>query len=188
VSEKISLYPNPDKHLAAPISNCFVSEKAVSVLFCLAVPLTSLLFFFRARAVFGRDPFAVAFFGVLWLGVLSGCLTTIPGIGGANIGPTPYCTTGVFKFYAVAAAITPLINDGIVFFAISWRLWRNTWARRTVKNGVRAMVYGDYLPAFSKSLLQDGQIYFLSVFFVFQTLATPVGNIFLTGPRSVPIF
>ena len=157
------------------------------MLFCLAVPLTSLLFFFRARAVFGRDPFAVAFFGVLWLGVLGGCLTTIPGIGGANIGPTPYCTTGVFKFYAVAAAITPLINDGIVFFAITWRLWRNTWARRTVKNGVRALVYGDYLPMFSKSLLQDGQIYFLSAFSYFRHSLRQL-MILSTGPRSVPIF
>jgi hypothetical protein len=94
VSWKISPFSNSDHLLAAPISNCFNTEKALSVLFCLAVPLTSLLFFFRARAVFGMNPFAVAIFGVLWLGVLGGCLTTIPGIGGTNIGPTPYCVSG----------------------------------------------------------------------------------------------
>jgi hypothetical protein len=134
------------------------------------------------------NPFAVAIFGVLWLGVLGGCLTTIPGIGGTNIGPTSYCMSGpVFRIYVVAAAITPLINDGIVFFAISWRLWRNTWARRTVKNSVRSMVYGDYLPTFSKSLLQDGQIYFLSVFSYSRHSLRQLKT-FSTGPRSVPIF
>jgi hypothetical protein len=66
----------------------------------------------------------------------------------------------------VAASIGPLVNDGIVFFAISWRLWRNTWAPRTVKNSVRVLVFGDYLPAFSRSLLQHGQIYFLSVLLI----------------------
>ena len=145
------------------------------MLFSLAVPLTSLLFFFRACAVFGMNPSAVAIFGVLWLGVLGGCLTTIPGSSGVNIGPTPYCANGAFKLYLIAATVTPLINDGIVFIAISWRLWSNTWTRRTVKNGVR-VVFGDYLPAFSRSLLQDGQIYFLSVFLILS--ATLVNGIF----------
>jgi hypothetical protein len=177
VSWKFSSCSNADQLLAAPISNCFNAEKALSVLLCFAVPLTLLLFFFRACAVFGMNPFAVAIFGVLWLCVLGGCLTTIPGIGGTNIGPTPYCMSGPeFKLYSVAASITPLIFDGIVFFAISWRLWRNTWARRTVKNSVRVLVFGDYLPAFSRSLLQDGQIYFLSVFLILS--ATLVDSIF----------
>jgi hypothetical protein len=163
VSQNISPFPNSDCLLVVPISNCFYTKKAVSVLFSFAVPSTSLLFFFRARAVFSMNPFAVPFFGVLWLGVLGGCLTTIPGISGINIGPTPYCITGVIKTYTVAATITPLINDGIMFFAISWRLCHNTLARRTVENSVRTMVFGDHLPVFSRSMLQDGQIYFLSV-------------------------
>ena len=135
------------------------------MLFCLAVPSTSLLFFFRARAVFRMNQFAVAFFGALWLGVLGGCLAVIPGLYGVNIGPTLYCLVKMSSMSPVAGAITPLINDSIIFFAISWRLGYNTWARRTVKNGIRAMVFGEYLPAFSRSMLQDGQIYFLSVLY-----------------------
>ena len=110
------------------------------------------------------NPFAIAFFGLLWLSVLGGCLTTITGISGANIGPSRYCTTVGIKPYAAAGTITPLVNDSIVFFAISFRLSGNSWARRTLKNGVRVIVFGDYLPAFSKSMLQDGQVYFLSEF------------------------
>ena len=202
VSWKISRFSNPDQLLAAPISSCFYSEKALTVLFCLANSLTSLLFVFRACAVFSMNPCAVSIFGVLWLGVLGGCLTTIPGSSGANIGPTLYCTHGVFKLYSVAATLTPLISDGIVFFAISWRLWSNTWTPRTVNNGIRVLVFGDYLPAFSRSLLRDGQIYFLSAFLTLS--ATSVNSIFhrisvcanlltmvmafSTGHRSVPIF
>ena len=159
--------PNSDWLLAAPISDCYHGEKALSVLFSVAVPSTTLLFLFRACAVFGMNPFAILFFGVLWLAVLGGCLTTIPGLTGVNIGPTSYCLIGGLQAYAVSGVITPLINGTIVFFAISWRLWHNTWARRTIKNGVRVMIFGDYLPTFSRSMLQDGQVYFLSVFSYF---------------------
>ena len=148
--------------LAAPISNCFHTLIAVSVFFAFAISSTSLLFFLRARAVFLSNPFATAIFGVLWLGVLGGSLTPSTAFKGENLGPTRYCTIGMIRFYSVAAAIIPLINDIIVFFAISWRLCSNNW---TLKNNVRTMISGDYLPAFSKSLLQDGQDYFLSVFY-----------------------
>jgi hypothetical protein len=158
----------------------------LEVLFSFAVPSTALLFFLRARAVFGCNPFAVAVFAVLWLAVLAGSLTTIPGLAGINIGPTPDCITGGIKSYGAAGAITPLINDGIVFFAISLPLWRNSWASRTIKNGVRVMVFGDYLPVFSKSMLQEGQIYFLSVFSYRILTATPANNeLFIFDRTSV---
>ena len=164
-SNNFAMYQILIGFLAAPISNCFHSLNALAVLFIFAISSTSLLFFLRARAVFLLNPLAAAFFGVLWLGVLGGSLTTITAIEGVNLGPTPYCTTGVIKFYSEAAAITPLINDSIVFFAISWHLCSNSSAHPTLRNDVRTMVFGDYLPAFSKSLLQDGQVYFLSVFY-----------------------
>ena len=165
-SNDFTMYQIPIGFLAAPISNCFRSLKALSVLFVFAMSSTSLLFFFRARAVFLSNPLAVAFFGILWLGVVGGSLTTIPALEGVNLGPTRRCLTGVIRFYSVAGTITPLINDTIVFFAISWRLcYNNNWGRPTVRNGVRMVIFGDHLPGFSKSLLQDGQIYFLSVFY-----------------------
>ena len=161
------MYQIPISFLAAPISNCFHSLMAVSVLFVFAMPSTSLLFFLRARAVFHANPFATAIFGVLWLGVLGGSMTPITAFKGVNLGPTRHCTIGIIRFYSVTAAITPLINDSIVFFAISWRLCANTKADPSLRNDVRTMVFGDHLPAFSKSLLQDGQVYFLSVFYNF---------------------
>ena len=154
-----------DCHPAAPLSNCAHIEKGLDVLCFVAIPSTSLLFAFRVCAVFGMNLWAIAFFGTLWLAVVGGCMTVLFGITGANIGPTPYCLISGIKPYMEAAAVIPMVNDTIIFCAISWRLWDNNWAHRTVKNSFRVFVFGDYLPSFSKSMLQDGQAYYLLVFF-----------------------
>ena len=57
--------------------------------------------------------------------------------------------------------VIPLIYDTCVFLAVSWRLSRNAYDPYTHSSGVRILIFGDYLPIFSKSLLQDGQIYYL---------------------------
>ena len=154
-----------DCHSAAPLSNCSRIQKGLDVLCFVAIPSTSLLFAFRVCAVFGMKLWAIAFFGALWLAVVAGCTTILFGITGANIGPTEYCITSSVKPYMEAAAVIPMVNDTIIFCAISWRLWRNNWARPTVKNSFRVLIFGDYLPSFSKSMLLDGQAYYLLVFF-----------------------
>ena len=154
-----------DCHPAVPLSNCAHIEKGLDVLYFIAIPSTSLLFAFRACAVFGMKLWAIAFFGALWLAVVGGCMTALFGITGTNLGPTEYCITSGIKHYLEAIGVAPMINDTIVFCAISWRLWRNNWARPTVKNSFRVLVFGDYLPSFSKSMLLDGQAYYLLVFF-----------------------
>ena len=65
------------------------------------------------------------------------------------------------KPYTAAAVVVPLINDTLIFIAITWRLHSNSSARRTINDGVRVLVFGNYLPAFSKAMLQDGQVYYL---------------------------
>ena len=133
----------------------------MGVLFFFAVTSTSLLFFIRTRAVFDKDPWTVAFFAGLWLAVVAACLTVIIGVDGVNIGPTRYCTDGEVKSYVTMATIIPLINDTCVFLAITSRLFANSYARPTFKDGFRVMIFGDYLPMFSKAMLQDGQAYYL---------------------------
>ena len=72
----------------------------------------------------------------------------------ANIGVKPL---------AAAATIIPLVNDTLVFLAITGRIYCNSYAGRTLQVGVRILLFGDYLPAFSKAILQDGQAYYLLV-------------------------
>lgn len=148
--------------LAAAITfDCARFEKIVCALYPVAIPATALLFFFRVKAVFDRNQLVVAFFAFMWLAVLAGCLTVTQGVTGVNIGPTKYCLNFSLKDYVSAAAIIPLINDTFVFLAISWRLMTNTHVDYDIRSGVKTLMFGEYLPAFSKTLFQDGQAYYL---------------------------
>jgi hypothetical protein len=164
----------------APVNKCYQLEKSLGALFFFSVTSTSLLFFFRTRAVFDRNPWIVAFFAVLWLGVVAACVTVIVGVDGTNLDSTRYCIDGTVKPYVTTATIIPLINDTLVFFAITWRLSCNSFARPTLKDGLRVWIFGDYLPIFSKAMLQDGQAYYLT------TITINLVAVIMLYNRSVP--
>ena len=130
---------------------------------CAALAFTSLLFFFRVRAVFNTNPRVIAFFAVLWLSILGECLAFIVFIF-ENPEPTnakAVCENTGIAPYIAATTITPLINDTLIFLAISWRLFRNSYDPYTLRSGIRPLIFGDHLPVFSKVLFRDGQAYFL---------------------------
>ena len=138
-------------------------ERLEAVFFSATVIFTSLLFFFRTRAIFSTYPWVVAFFAGLWLAVLGGNLAFIANIAEPMPGNPPFCIKpGINKLVAVSTII-PLINDSLVFLAISWRLSRNSYDPCSPESGVRFsnFIFGDYLPTFSKALLLDGQAYYL---------------------------
>ena len=164
------LFHNQTSDLSSAIlpssnSECIILERLVVTFCCAAVVFTSLLFFFRTRAVFNAYPWVVAFFAGLWLAVLGGYVAFIVEIfEPMQVDPasnSPICIKrGIDPFVAVATII-PLINDTLVFLAISWRLYHNPYDPYTFEGGVRCLIFGDYLPVFSKTLLQDGQAYYL---------------------------
>ncbi|KAJ3513401.1 hypothetical protein NLJ89_g2966 [Agrocybe chaxingu] len=146
---------------------CRVFCKVVEWLFAVAVPTTSLLFLFRLLAIFDRNNLVRAIFGTLWLAVVAGVLTPTQGLVGANIGPTKYCINVSVEEYVGAAAVIPLVNDTLIFLAISWKLMRNAHInahplRSGHGPGLRGFLSGEYLPAFSRGLLHDGQAYYLT--------------------------
>ncbi|EGN93363.1 hypothetical protein SERLA73DRAFT_189575 [Serpula lacrymans var. lacrymans S7.3] len=144
-----------------PIDHCQALEQTVDVFYAFAVPLSSLLFFFRVKAVFDNNKYIVTTGFILWLSVLASSLSIITAVHAITIGPTSYCTAESLKSYAGAAPITVLVHDTFVFMAISWRLLWTTSTHTGFKGWARAFVSGGYLPALSKSLLQDGQMYYL---------------------------
>lgn len=99
---------------------------------------------------------------------MAACVTVIVGVDGVNIGPTQYCIDGEVEAYVTAATIIPLVNDTFVFLAISWRLFSNSYARPTFKDGLRVLIFGDYMPMFSKAMLHDGQAYYLLLVFPYS--------------------
>lgn len=145
---------------AAPIQNCDLMQR-IQFLFPLIYPSTSLLFFFRVRAMYVGHNWIIAFFFFMWLGCIGGTLTPILGFSSSNIGTTDYCVASHLEPYTFAATIAPTLNDTLVFCAMSWRLMSNSYEDPTIKNNCCTIILGRHLPVFSKALLQDGQAYYL---------------------------
>ncbi|CAA7262440.1 unnamed protein product [Cyclocybe aegerita] len=151
----------------APVAiPCRTLDTIAESFFAVSVALTSLLFLFRVRAIFDRNKYVRAFFSLMWLAVVAAVITPTQGLTGMNIGPTKYCIHEKVEMYVGAANLLPLVNDTLIFLAISWKLMQNTHAASahplSGKINLRAFLRGDYLPAFSRGLLQDGQVYYLT--------------------------
>jgi len=150
-------------YTTTPNGKCAEFEKGLDWMYPVAVACTSLLFFFRVKAVFDGNRYVTGFFAFMWLAVLGGSLTVTQGIVGRPIGPTKYCLNASLAPYLSSAAIIPLVNDTLIFLAITWKLMRNSYqSEYTVKDGLRTLFLGEYLPAFSRAVLQDGQMYYLT--------------------------
>ena len=146
---------------AAPIARCGELQRLASWMYAISIPATSLLFFFRVRAVFSRSKYVIWFFSFMWLAVLAAALTAPQALFAMSIGSTRYCTTGTLKPFAVVCIIVPLVNDTLVLLAVTVGLVMNTHLEPTLKQGIRTVMYGDYLPAFSRAMLRDNQMYYL---------------------------
>jgi hypothetical protein len=127
----------------------------------ICVPATSLLFFLRVRAVFNRSKYVIWFFSFMWLAVLGAVLILPQGVFATRIGSTRYCATKTLKPFVMVGIIVPLVNDTLVLLAVTVGLAMNTYPEPTLKQGIRIVMYGDYLPAFSRAMLRDNQMYYL---------------------------
>ncbi|PBK78587.1 hypothetical protein ARMSODRAFT_925021 [Armillaria solidipes] len=163
------------------VGDCQGLQVAIGCCFAVAVPATSLLFFFHVRAIFNANTWIVAFFAFLWLTVLGGSWTVPFAIQGGHIGPTDHCINTGVKPFSSTGTIISTVNDTVIFIAISWRLLETTTYDDSFKGRIRSFVHGKGLPAFSRSLLQSGQEYYL---------ITVGGNILTMGmilaPDSLP--
>jgi len=150
---------------AAPVGNCSEIYAAAMWSYAIAIPSTTLLFFFRVRAVYLDNKYVIGTFAVMWLGVLATSITATQQGGATRIGPTNYCifVIDVRSPFILASVVIPFINDTLGFCAVTWRLTMNSQINPTFKSSFKSMAFGHYLPIFSRALLQDGQIYFLWV-------------------------
>ncbi|KAJ3511793.1 hypothetical protein NLJ89_g3893 [Agrocybe chaxingu] len=166
----------------APVDiSCRLFNKVVDWLFTLSVSSTSLLFLIRIIAIFDRNKWVIVFFIFMWLSVVAGVLASTQGVLGAKIGPTRYCINVSMESYVSAGSIIPLVNDTFVFLAISWKLMKNSAISRPRIGKIKAFFRGHYLPAFSKGLLQDGQVYYLT------TVSTNLLTVVVFFLKTVPV-
>ncbi|KAJ3513167.1 hypothetical protein NLJ89_g3103 [Agrocybe chaxingu] len=148
--------------MTAPIGACRATQRVIAAFYPIAMSTTALLFWFRARALYIDKKWVVAFLFLTWLMAAGGTITPMREIAHTTLGPTKYCISPEPKAYISIALWTCFANDFIVFAAITWRLMHNHTAEATMKNNLKAMLFGHYLPSLSRALLQDGQVYILS--------------------------
>ncbi|KAF9471347.1 hypothetical protein BDN70DRAFT_888251 [Pholiota conissans] len=165
----------------APTGHCKAFETITDAFYPVSLGLSALLFFIRLRAIYNRDRIVVAFFFLLWLGLLGTTMIVPITILGGNIGPTQYCIDEDVPNAVYAAIISPLVHDTLVFIAITYRLVRNAHLETGLKDGMAVAFSGEYLPAFSKGLLKDGQKYYLI------SLISNLVTVIMVFDTSVPV-
>jgi len=128
---------------------------------------TTLLFFLRVRAIYADTRYGPTLFFFLWLANL-GCSTLdFLLVDGTHLGSTQSCIfINLRKVYAIVPAVAVLVYDTTIFVAISYKLFTHSDLGMRDQEHPRgkqitALLSGKGLPAFSRMLLQDGQIYYL---------------------------
>ncbi|KAF7362549.1 hypothetical protein MVEN_00603100 [Mycena venus] len=143
-----------------PLEDCQAAIITFTTFYPLSIGSTSLLFFFRVRAVYGGHHLVTLIFGILWVFVL-GSAITVPTLGShaARIGSS--CILTEVSQYAWLPGVALAINDTSVFLAISYRLLANTCTDYTPWERIQALFRGPNLHTFSKVVFKDGQKYYM---------------------------
>ncbi|KAF9256701.1 hypothetical protein L218DRAFT_936434 [Marasmius fiardii PR-910] len=145
------------------VSDCQTLQVTLGILYILTTGFTALLFLFRVIAVWNRNKWIVASFIFLWLCAAGGATTVPFGIAGDHIGPTQACINTRVDDYTVSAAISSMIYDSAVFFAITYRILMNSMSEE--KSCVQLQTFFGkhryFLPVLSRNLLRSGQHYYL---------------------------
>ncbi|TFK32509.1 hypothetical protein BDQ12DRAFT_773013 [Crucibulum laeve] len=111
--------------------------------------------------LYNRNKYVTAVFFTSWLAMLGYSFSLVTAIKGANIGHTDYCTySAPFETRDSGTGIAIFIYDTLIFLAISWRLFSISHIDNGIGKSLKVVVFGRYLPAFSKALLHDGQMYY----------------------------
>lgn len=159
------MHKNHPRYLAAPVGHCALVSNVAFGWCPLSIAGTGLLFFLRLRAIYNRNRLVVSVFFILWLALLASAINLPFGFKGAAVKGTSFCMYAYVSRLAFYSRIAPLVFDTLVFIAISWRLSRigtlSEPSEGVGRNTLNAMVFGTNLPAFSRGLLTDGQIYYL---------------------------
>ncbi|KIM76936.1 hypothetical protein PILCRDRAFT_825948 [Piloderma croceum F 1598] len=164
----------------SPIDNCESVKYVEGILFEISSVATSLLFFFRVKAVYRHSRFVIAFFGFLFLINAGLSLLSMLGTTGIRIPYTRRCTQHIARSYMATPIILTAANDTLVFLAISYRILSSAMVPSTWRARTRSFFTGDGLYRLSKALLKGGQVYY------FVTIAADIITVALIFSDSVP--
>jgi hypothetical protein len=149
--------------IAASIADCNAVLIAMGCFFVVGVPSTSALFFFRVKAVYYHNKFITWFFGFLLFALFALSFLVPVTRRGTHIGTTQRCINIETQHYASAPVLLNAIMDTLIFIAISFRVISYSLVGNTFGARMRSFFRGDGLSIIAKSVLQGGQLYYLSV-------------------------
>ncbi|KAF7979705.1 hypothetical protein HWV62_41044 [Athelia sp. TMB] len=169
----------------AAVKNCQMLMNGISLLIILALNTNNILFFIRARAVYGNSRAVSAFFGFWFLVVLGTSISVPFGLYAGHLGPTRHCVEIKEQPYIASVMVSNAVYATLVFFAISYRIASQCVGGDDWRARVRSFFRGDGAPRVGKDLLRNGQLCYLAtillsiaqVFFAFQPTFTNVLNI-----------
>ncbi|CAA7262491.1 unnamed protein product [Cyclocybe aegerita] len=154
--------------LTTQVDDCRRLELANMSFLTICLCLDTLLFYVRVCAVYCNDTRIVVFFGLCWLVVVS-TAALVPLIFAdsvMHILPTKYC---VELLYSRSRSLKPtslavMVYDVFVFFATSYRFYQLYSAEGTsIPKGLKIAFFGASMPAFSKAMLHQSQVYYLII-------------------------
>ncbi|PPQ68019.1 hypothetical protein CVT24_002928 [Panaeolus cyanescens] len=179
--------------------NCHLIGKIIGTIFFFAAGFISLLFFIRLRAVFLGEKRISYVFGFFWFGAtcvqLMYPITLLDLASVLNTQGKEICVIvpgDNTALMTVGPLIAFFIYDTLVLFAISWKITRSALPpNEGPNNGLIVFFTGKYLPAFSRTVLQDNQIYYLctlpfSIYTVLGTVYSRPGDIFTGFTALIP--
>ena len=172
-SSKTSTYSVGCRHSrnnipAIPSKKCGLFSTILLACSSMAFSFATLLFFFRLRAIYNQNRITVSTFFVLWLVFPAASIwfTYTSGIYLTRLNYTSfrYCTDlgSATQGQFLVTQIGILVYDTLVFITISWRLCKISYVKPPgPRESLKLLLFGEYLPIFTKSLYRDGQVYYL---------------------------
>ncbi|TFK38695.1 hypothetical protein BDQ12DRAFT_97634 [Crucibulum laeve] len=145
------------------IGDCQALLAFICVSIILTVSMTSMLFLLRVTAVYHDNKVAIRLFVFLWLAVSSMPILTPVILLEVHAGTTQQCNIAVpSNGKAIEClAILLLINDTVIFLAISYRVLKFPLIDYSLKSWAKVFFDKGSLPIVSRLLLQSGQYYYL---------------------------
>ncbi|KAJ6473281.1 hypothetical protein C8R45DRAFT_763317, partial [Mycena sanguinolenta] len=173
----------------AAVKNCEALQHVLGISVLFGQTATSMLFLLRAAAVWHSSKIALTVFSLLWIGVIGANITVPVEVRGVHIGPTLHCINSALPKNLEVVGIMSLINDTVIFFAITYRIISYTVEADSTKDIIRAFFGGGQLSRLSRTLIQSGQQFYLVAvctnIIVIVVLWLPVSEIY-KGTVTVP--
>ncbi|KZP29550.1 hypothetical protein FIBSPDRAFT_1038869 [Athelia psychrophila] len=157
-----------------PVRDCHALSKIFTAFLQLTLNSNNLLFFFRIRAVYSNSLRVSLFFGFCYIVVFITSVLVPSTLNAIHIGPTEYCVESEIRpWIASLATICNVVNDTLVFLAISYRIAAVSIGAGGRRSALQRFFCGDGAPRVIKQLLQNGQLYYLA------TIVTSIAHIIL---------